>query len=187
MLAWAARATAACAAAAILSACGGSDDARSQRPNPLCPERAQALIARFVSRSAAAVSTSVSKGNDAAPQCTFVVRARDGKRIEVLANVQTIMQAYFVLLRTISESEQIFGPVRLFPGPIQISGLGLEASWFPNNQWLEATDGRRLVTTSVDWSGSSQSTRIELAERVTRVYLHTPHGKLAEKLSNDYP
>jgi hypothetical protein len=65
--------------------------------------------------------------------------------------------------------------------------LGLEASWFPQEQWLISTDGYRVITTSVDWSGAGQQRKIALARAVTVPYLHTPHGKVAERLAKSYP
>jgi hypothetical protein len=47
-----------------------------------------------------------------------------------------------------------------------------------------ATDGYRLITTTVNWRGARSKRKIALAESVTRRYLHTPHGKVAQALAD---
>lgn len=126
-------------------------------------------------------------GNNGGPQCTFTTRVTPGGKVEVIANVDVEPSAYFVLERTIVEASQIFGGQRLSPPPVAVSSLGLEASWFPEEEWLKATDGTRIVTTSVDWTGVKQGQEIALARAVTQLYLKTPHGKAAERLVQGYP
>ena len=90
----------------------------------------------------------------------------------MLVNVARGPQPYFILERTIVEASQVFGAKRLSPAPVSVSRLGLEASWFPAEQWLMATDGYRLITASVEWRGARQSREIALATAATRPYLH---------------
>ncbi|MGH2851666.1 MAG: hypothetical protein ACRDLP_13730, partial [Solirubrobacteraceae bacterium] len=77
--------------------------------------------------------------------------------------------------------------VRASPAPEQVAGLGLEASWFPAEMHLEATDGKRLLTTTVDWPGVPAAREIRLARAMTATYLHTPHGKAAQAVAKSYP
>jgi hypothetical protein len=144
-------------------------------------------MARFLGLPQAAIAEASSMGNNGMPQCSFSAQVAGGTRLEVLANVDTTAQPYFVLERTIVEDSQVFGPRRLTPAPVAVTRLGLEASWFPAAQWLMATDGYRLITTSVKWRGAKPSRKLALAESVTRPYLHTPHGKVAQALADGYP
>ena len=93
-----------------------------------------------------------------------------------------------MLERTIVEASQIFGGQRLSPAPQNVAGLGLEAAWFPAETQLEATDGTRLITTTiVDWPGAASKRKVRLARAMTSPYLKTPHGKAAQKLAKGYP
>src|SRR5205823_3416127 len=95
-------------------------------------------------------SISVTPGisNSAVPRCVFGI----GKR-QVTALVDSGPQPYFRLERTIVEDAQQFSTVRLEPAPVHVGGLGLDASWFPGEQQLMTTDGRRLITVIVKWHG----------------------------------
>jgi hypothetical protein len=50
-----------------------------------------------------------------------------------------------------------------------------------------ATDGYRLITTTISWRRAKLNRKIALAESVTRPYLHTPHGKVAQAIADGYP
>jgi hypothetical protein len=52
--------------------------------------------------------------------------------------------------------------------------VGLDASWFPDQNQLMTTDAARLITVEVDWRGARQRRSIALAAQVARIYL----GKL---------
>lgn len=65
------------------------------------------------------------------------------------------------------------------PQPYQIA-----ASWFPSYQWLQATDGLRLITPSVVWSRSKQKQDIALAQAMIRPYLTTLIRKQVDALVN---
>jgi hypothetical protein len=169
--------------------CGGSKSATHSahhRPT-VCATVAADAMARFIAVPAHAITTARSTGNNAMPQCQFTARMGAGRHVGVLANVDSAPSPYFRLERTIVESSQIFGPTRLSPAPVSVAGLGLEASWFPANGWLMATDGFRLITTSVNWRGASRSQDIALAEAVTRTYLRTPRGKAAQAVAKGFP
>lgn len=98
-------------------------------------------------------------------------------------NVDTSPQPYTVLSRTIVEGQQVFSPVRLVPAPVSVMGLGLLASWFPNQSQLMSTDGIRLVRTTVVWPGAKQAKDIAFATRISRLYLK----KSKPALAHGYP
>jgi hypothetical protein len=180
-------------AALLLGGCGHSAPAthaaasRGSSPPPVCMRSALDLMARFLAVQPDAIATATSTGNDAMPQCSFTARLTGDKRVGVTANVSTAPSPYFVLERTIVEASQVFAPTRLSPAPVSVTGLGLEAAWFPAEKQLMATDGTRLLSTSVDWRGATQKHEIALAQAVTRPYLKTPHGKAAEAIAQGYP
>jgi len=183
----------ACAVAVWLCGCGSSAAPKRKHPissataQPVCLHQASSAMARFLAVPQAAISEASSTGSNEMPQCSFSVQVAGGGRVQVRANVETTAQPYFVLERTIVEAAQIFGGRRFSPPPMAVTRLGLEASWFPVEQWLMATDGYRLITTSVNWHGAKQSRKIALAENITRPYLHTPHGKVAQALADGFP
>lgn len=183
-------AAAACLAAAGVAACGGSGGGNGPvriSARAPCQVKVIEAVARFLAVSPAKVGDAPSKGSNGMPQCSMTARPAGGHTVKVIANVELTPSAYFIVERTIVEASQIFSSQRLSPAPVSIPGLGLEASWFPAEQWLIATDGHRVLTTSVDWTGARQSRKIALAERVTRPYLHTPHGKAAQRLAEGFP
>lgn len=180
-------------AALVLAACGASGPARIATTggwpsrHPICLRASLAAMARSLAVPSGAISHSISTGNNGSPQCLYRARRARGA-VEVLANVETTQGAYFIVERTIVEAAQLFTPPRrLEPAPLAVPGLGLEASWFPQEQWLISTDGYRIITASVDWTGASQQRKIALARAVTVPYLHTPHGKRAQQLAKGYP
>jgi hypothetical protein len=144
-------------------------------------------VARSFGVAAGDVANQRSIGNDGAPQCAMRTRSKHGGPVEVIANVERTQGAYFIVERTIEEASQIFGTPRMEPAPVMVSHLGLAASWFPQWQWLISTDGYRVVTTTVDWAGAKQAQKIAVATRISLLYLHTPHGKQAAAVANNYP
>jgi hypothetical protein len=108
--------------------------------------------------------------NSGSPECDFRARV-DGGRVRLSVEVDTAPQAYSVLERTAEEAAQIFGPHRPSPPPQDITGLGLDADWFPEEQHLMTTDGLRLITATVVWPAARQSRRRALAEVAARPYL----------------
>jgi len=105
----------------------------------------------------------------------------------VVANVDDSPSPYFVLERTIVEASQIFGPVRFNPAPVSVTGVGIEAAWFPNYDWLKATDGLRLITATVNWKGAKQSREIALARAAIRPYLKKLSAKEQQAIAQGYP
>ncbi len=61
------------------------------------------------------------------------------------------------------------------PAPQDISGVGLDADWFPPQQHLMTTDGVRLITATVDWPAMPGSRRIAIAIAMARPYLGALH------------
>ena len=181
-------------AALTLAACGTAGHARPTiaggwpSHRPICLRASLAAMAHLLVLPVGAIRHSVSTGSNAMPQCLYRARRAGQGTIQVLANAETTQGAYFVVERTIVEAAQTFTyPVRGSPPPVGVMNLGLEASWFPQEQWLISTDGYRVITTSVDWSGAGQQRKIALARAVTVPHLHTPHGKVAERLAKSYP
>ena len=71
------------------------------------------------------------------------------------------------------------------PAPPQAINMGLAADWFPAREQLMATDGLKLITTTVSWVGVAQKHRLALAEAFTKPYIKvTRQGRAA---ANDYP
>jgi hypothetical protein len=128
------------------------------------------------------IAAARSIGNDGMPQCSFSTRL-GGKRVVLTVNVDTSPQPYTVLSRTIVEGQQVFSPVRLVPAPVSVTGLGLLASWFPNQSQLMSTDGNRLIRTTVVWPGAKQAQEIGFATRISRLYLK----KSKPGLAHGYP
>jgi hypothetical protein len=181
-------------AAIAIAGCGSSAPAtrpaaehhRAAAPT-LCEPQVLDAIAQYLKVPPAKITARQSVGNDAEPQCTFVARVADGRRVAVIANVGVEVGAYFILERTEVEASQMFAPTRLSPAPQAVYRLGLEADWFPAETHLMATDGTRLVTTTVTWGRVSEARRRALATVVTRPYLKTPHGKAAVAKAEGYP
>lgn len=124
---------------------------------------------------AASISEAVSTGNNGMPQCVLTV-SRPGQRpVQVTANLDDGPQPYFRLERTAVEATQQFGTERLYAAPDQVSGLGLDADWYPDANYVETTDGVRLITVTVGWPGSSQAQRRALSIAVARRFLGPIH------------
>ena len=155
------------------SATGAGPTARS-----ICTARALAAISAVLGRPAAGISTRASVANSGYPQCTFTLGLRRGGRLRVIAEVDVEPSAYAVLERTIEEQAQIF-PTRTHPAPQHVGRLGLDASWFPEEQQLQTTDAVRLIIATIDWPAVVTAHRIALAAAVARTYLGRPEPKLA--------
>jgi hypothetical protein len=169
-----------------LSACGAAKRSDAAR-NAICQPASRQVIAQNISLAPAEVSQRRSTASNSYPQCLFQATLRSGARFRALINVDTGPQAYFVLERTAVEDAQNFAPKRLYPPPLSITGLGLEADWFPQYPHLMATDGFRLLTITVIWPRHAPRSERQLAIAIARPYLHTPHGKLAQRIAQGYP
>jgi hypothetical protein len=188
-----ATALAALALAALVCGCGRGAAPKQtaahvgSRLPAVCAHAALAVMARTLGVEASRVAATASRGSNVMPQCGFSTKLRNGKRVAITVNVDDGPQPYFVLERTIVEASQIFSGQRLSPAPEAVLGLGLEAAWFPAETHLMATDGSRLITTTIEWPGATTKREIVIARSMTRPYLKTPHGKAAQKLANGFP
>ena len=145
-------------AVGLSTGCGGSKTAQhttstvaTERPSvAACGPQARAAVARVLAVAPGSVVIAPSTGNNGMPQCTFAARAGCDGQLSVTANLYDGPQPYLILERTTVETAQLFTPKRMVPAPQAITGLGLEADWFPAHNQLMTTDGIRLVTVSVD-------------------------------------
>lgn len=166
----------------LLLGCG-SPHAKQSPAAGLCRPRARQLVAQTLALRAGRITAIPGTGNNAEPQCSFRAQLPTGRRFDATVNVDPSPQPYTVLSRTIVEGQQVFSPTRLTPAPVAVLHLGLLASWFPGPSHLMSTDGVRLVTTTVTWSGAKQADKIRLATRLSRLYL----GKLRPSLAHGAP
>jgi hypothetical protein len=167
--------------AQLVAGCGGSSSVA--RP-AVCRLKAQQAIARDLGTTVGSIAYARSVANNGMPQCAFTVRA-SGRRVVVTVNVDNGPQAYFRLLRTVTEASQIFGkPPPGFHHPQGLSGLGPFASWFPNNDQLMATNDRLLLTVTVAWPQAGRDEEVGLARAAVVPYLVRPHGPVD---THDYP
>jgi hypothetical protein len=175
-------------AALALGGCGSSQQAEKARhrgqatlsPANVCRRASRQAVASFFSLPAAGVVVAGSTGNDLMPQCTFTVDVA-GKPVRLIADISNAPSPYFVLERTAVEASQIFTPTALIKPPQNVTGLGLDADWFFEEQHLMTTDGRRLVTVTVTWPRAPTPRKIAIADAVARTYLG-PNDEAAAKL-----
>jgi len=168
-----------------LAGCGGSGTARlAHLGPPVCNHRDVQAMARLLKVAPNTITTSKSIGDNGMPQCTFVTHRSAHHRVLVVANVDDSSQPYQVLRRTIEEASQFFNVYEPSAAPSNIPRLGISASWFPDYQWLEATDGLRLITAHVAWRGSTKKQKIALARGMIRPYLKTLSRKQVSETVN---
>lgn len=166
--------------ALLLVGCGSSGPARPK----VCRLKAQRAIARDLHIGTSTIHYAKSVGGNDMPQCSFTARAA-GHRVLVVVNVDDGPQAYFRLLRTENEADQIFGvPPPGFRRPQGLSGLGPFASWFPNNHQLMSTNYADLLTVTVTWPGARRNPEVRLARAAVVPYMFKAHGHVNK---NDYP
>jgi hypothetical protein len=132
----------------------------------ICAPAARAQVARAADVGVASVGVRRGESSQATPECRFRARA-----IQVTVDVDSFPQPYFRLERTAIEDEQQFGTVRLEAAPVPITGIGIEAFWFPTEQKVMATEGRRLITVLIAWRGAGSRRREALAQAIVRRYL----------------
>lgn len=162
----------------MLAGCGGSAPGRlAHLGPPVCNHRDVAAMAHSLKVRSKTITTSKSIGTNGMPQCTFVTRRSAHHRVLVVTNVDDSSQPYQVLRRTIEEASQFLNEFRPSAAPSNVPRLGISASWFPDYEWLQATDGLRLITARVAWTGSTRKQKIALAEVMIRPYLKTLSDK----------
>jgi hypothetical protein len=86
----------------------------------------------------------------------------------VTLTVDTAPQPFQRLERQIEETDQIFTPHRITPAPIDIRGVGLDASWFPALQEVLTANRRALVAVNVGWAGHTEGRRRAAATAIAR-------------------
>jgi hypothetical protein len=145
-----------------IAGCGGSG-----KPT-VCLSSARKVIAGDLAIAPKQITMTTFTGGNAMPQCDFRVA---GGTVRVVANVDSSPQPYFRLERTAEEAAQELFPGQVAAPPQQISGLGLDAQWFPGTNQLMTTDGKRLFTVSVAWAGTPMARRRALGEAVARTYV----------------
>lgn len=162
----------------------GSSSAHKDKPkkpvSPLatvCTARGRSMVAAALSASPAAVTEKASMSNQAYPQCVYRV-ADPNVRVTVI--VDTGPQPYFRLERTAVEAQQVFSSVRNAPAPVQIPHLGLDADWFPDQNQMMTTDGRRLITAEVRSRHAKTAQLRSLAAAAARAYLGPLHHNPAQ-------
>ena len=63
----------------------------------------------------------------------------------------------------------------MIAAPVSVSGLGLDADWFPAQKQLMSTDGKRLITVTVDWHGVPAARKRAVARAALTPYLQPKH------------
>jgi hypothetical protein len=180
-----------CLVAAFASGCGSSSTKKDETSAhsttahaTVCQPAAQDAVAQFLGVQAAGIKLTPSTGNNTMPQCSFAVPLAGRRHVTLLVNDNTGPQPYFVLERTAIEAAQVFTADRMIAAPVAVTGLGIEADWFPAENQLMATDGLKLITVTVDWRHVSLARQRAVAEAITRPYLkkHT-----STSLAKGYP
>lgn len=172
-------------AAAMTAGCGGAatrsrsssatvSSATTTSPaaptaSTICSAAARAVVTR---RLGPVVRARGSVANSGYPACAFAVRV-GGRPLTLGVEVDTEPSAYAVLERTIEEQAQGF-PARTHPAPIDVPHVGLGASWFPEEQQLQTTDGARLVIVTLTDRALPLHRRIAVTVAVARTYLRRP-------------
>lgn len=164
------------AAVSRTSTTSSSTSAAAPTVKTICTARAEMAVKRVLG---ATPSARASIANSSYPQCLFKARSR-GQAVTVTAEVDTEPTAYAVLERTIEEASQIFTPQRLSPAPQHVDGLGLDASWFPEEQHLMTTDAVRLIIVTIDWPKAPTTRKVTLAVAAAHTYLGRLEPKLAK-------
>jgi hypothetical protein len=108
--------------------------------------------------------------NDGMPQCALSPHPPGASPVLRVANIDNGPQAFFRLERTAVEAAQNFTSPRVVPPPQQITGLRLDADWFPSSQAVMTSDGDRRSTVSVSWRDASTAMKRGLAEAEARAY-----------------
>jgi hypothetical protein len=140
-------------------------------------------MASFLGIQATEIATAQSTGTTGNPECSYSA-GTGHDQIKLLADDYTGGQPYFILERTAEEAAQVFTPTRMVAPPVSIN-MGLGAFWFPAREQFMATDGLKMITTTVRWNGVTQKHRLALAKALTKPYIKvTKQGRAA---ANGYP
>lgn len=161
----------------------GSSASSSSRPGAkhaaslVCLPEAVDAVARYLGVATGSLALAEQTGNNAMPQCSLRAHPAHGPRIHLIANIYDGPQPYFVLERTAVEAGQQFTNQRMIAAPVTVTGLGLDADWFPAEKQLMSTDGKRLITVTVDWRGVPAARQRAIARAALAPYLQpTTHS-----------
>jgi hypothetical protein len=139
-------------------------------------------MAHFLGVQAQQIATAEKTGTTGNPECTYTT-GTGRHEIKLTADDYKGSQPYFILDRTAEEAAQVFVPTRMVAPPVVSTAIGLLTVWFPAREQLMATDGLKLITTTVRWKGVTQKHRLALAGAFTRPYIKvTKQGRAAAKL-----
>jgi hypothetical protein len=159
--------------ALVLFGCGSSSHKvkAKKAASPLatvCTARGRTAVAEALGASPGSITERASISGQSYPQCVYRASA---PRVRVTVIVDTGPQPFFRLERTAVEAQQVFSSVRNAPAPVQVPRLGLDADWFPDQDQVMTTDGRRLITAGVSWRHVKTAQMQRLAEAAARAYL----------------
>ena len=182
----------AAATAVAVSACGQASADKHTTSTParpkgvsVCLPVARDAMGHFLALPSSSVAVRASTGNNGYPQCTFDAHLAQGTHVQVVANDDNGPQPYFVLERTQIEEGQQFTAQRMIAVPQPVTGLGLDAYWFPAEKKVMTTDGVQLIAVTVSWPHSAEARKRALAELLARTYLKNVKG--AQLLAKGYP
>jgi len=137
----------------------------------VCLPKAVDAVARYLDVAPGSIALAKQTGNNAMPQCSLRAHPARAPKIHLIANIYDGPQPYFVLERTAVEAGQQFTAQRMIAAPVSVSGLGLDADWFPAQKQLMSTDGKRLITVTVDWHGVPAARKRAVARAALAPYL----------------
>jgi hypothetical protein len=144
-----------------LGGCGiSSSENALRRP---CTEKTLRAVSRALAVSPKLVKARAGVGGNGSPQCRYAA-GRDA----VVVNLDAGAQPYFRLERTAVEASQQFGLVRAVAAPLNVTGVGLDAWWYPDEDQFETTDGVRLIMVRVTAPGVSKARREAIGKAAGR-------------------
>lgn len=171
-------------AAALVGGCAGSarhtSSAAGSPKASVCTPKGGAAVGRFFGSSLVSLSTHAGVASSGSPTCYYETRLAHGAAVRLSVQVDRTVEAYFLLERAITELQQVFAPTRLAPAPQHVPHVGLDASWFPAEHYVMTTDGRSLITATVDWRTVPVRRQRALATVAARAYLGPLDWKAAE-------
>jgi hypothetical protein len=164
-------------AALAIGGCGGGAAPVRHRAasaaGGACTSRALATLAAATAIPASAIANARFIATDGSAGCRFSAARAAGDPLAVTVEIDTAPQAYQHLDREVVEYSQ--GVIWFHEGehayPRSISGLGLEADWFPAEDKLMTTDGVRIVRVVVSSAPRRAGTGETLATKLARRYL----------------
>jgi hypothetical protein len=147
---------------------------RANAKTDVCIAKGRAVFASRIGVSAGTVKERRTVARSGAAECVFTA----GK-VVVSVSVSGAPEAYAVLERQAEEQAQIFGGKRFTPAPQLITGLGVDAYWFPAQHQVMTTEGVNLIAvTIVHWPHTHVARRRALGTALARPYV----GKTVKSL-----